>query len=389
MTPIASAYEHLLTTRYGESARIPDFLLGVALATPIALPGGVPSLSMLALGIAIFLASLRSPDPGAKLPWWAPVLVTLMIGWMSYSTYYNQVTNYVQLGFFATWALSILAFASGRLDRLSLCRGIGAGLTIGAFAGLLGSFTGIGATSYEGRLTGAVWGDPNQAGYYLTVFTAVALVGLRPGWRRWLPLALFTGTILLTLSRTSIVAMIVAGLWFLVRRRTSPLIGALLVGGLGYSLLDLSERLKNWGPFAQRSGSDALRNRIDNVAAQMVELNPYIGRGPGTAQVEVQGQTFFFHNAYLAVRNNGGWVLLGLFLTLILLVTIALLRRPPAEHHPWHEASLIALLIVGVSVGEAFLRAPAAVAIGLALRHALSPHELRASDDGGSPDRVL
>jgi hypothetical protein len=105
---------------------------------------------------------------------------------------YNGLSNYTQLAFFVMWVLSILAFASGRIDRVSVCRGLAVGLAVGCVAGLASRFFGIGGNSYPGRLTGYAWGDPNQAGYYLTVLTAVALVGLRPGWRRWLPLALFT-----------------------------------------------------------------------------------------------------------------------------------------------------------------------------------------------------
>ncbi|MFN8045896.1 MAG: O-antigen ligase family protein [Dermatophilaceae bacterium] len=389
MSAVASAYEYLRTSPKADSSRIPDFMLGMAMPLTVSLPGVPANLSILALLGAIGLAVLRKPDPGDKMPWWAPAIAAGMIGWMTLSLLYNGLNTYLQLAYFVGWVLSILAFASGRLDRLSLCRGISVGLVIGALAGLASRFAGIGGDQYPGRLTGYVWGDPNQAGYYLTVLTCLALIGLRPGWRRWLALALFTVCIVLTLSRTSMVAMCVASLWFAVRRRATPGIGVALVAAAAYVLNDLSDRLKNWGPFAQRAGSDMLRERIDAISAQLVTINPIIGRGPGTAFVEVQDQTFFFHNAYLAVRNNGGWILLILLLTLIALVAIRMLSRPSAEHHPWHEAALIAVLICSLSLGEALLRAPSALAIGLALRHAINPFELRNSDKDDSPDHVL
>jgi hypothetical protein len=189
---VASAYEQLRSSKPVDSARVPDFLLGLVLPLPIATPVPNLSLSVAMLGVAIGLASLRRAQPGDKMPFWAPVICVLMIAWMTLSLLYNGLSNYTQLAFFVMWVLSILAFASGRIDRVSVCRGLAVGLAVGCVAGLASRFFGIGGNSYPGRLTGYAWGDPNQAGYYLTVLTAVALVGLRPGWRRWLPLALFT-----------------------------------------------------------------------------------------------------------------------------------------------------------------------------------------------------
>ena len=388
MTQVADAYAHLLE-KPRESVRVPDFLLGVTFPIPVVLPFINISANMVALAGAVGLASLRRPEPQDRLPLWAPAILGAMVLWLGLSLFYNGLDNYVQWAFFATWASSVWAFASGRLDRVSLCRGVGLGLAVGAVAGLASRFAGIGSDNYTGRLTGSVWGDPNQAGYFLAVLTAVTMVGLRPGWRRWGALLVFTSCIALTLSRTSVVAIAVAGIWFLIRRRVSPVLGILVASGLGYGLLQLSQQLKYWGPFADRAGSDTLRERIDTSASALIETHPWIGRGPGTAQVDVDGRLFFFHNAYLSVRNNGGWILLGLLLLLIALVTLKLLRLPPEQHHPWHEASLIALLICAGSLGEAFLRAPAALAIGLALRHAINPFELRRSDADETPDHVL
>ncbi len=386
MTTLADAYKHLQVKEH-DSSRIPDFVLGVALAIPIGVPGSGTNLSVLAMLGAILLASTRKPTE--PIPIWAPLVVVAMVGWVTFSMLYNGLDNIKQLGFFGIFGFAILAFASGRVDRISICRGIGLGLAIGAAAGLASRFFGLGGDPYPGRLTGSIWGDPNQAGYYLTVLTAVTLVGLRPGWRRWGALLVFSFCIVLTLSRTSMVAMAVGGVWFLVRRRVSPGLGLGILGGTTYLLQDASERLKNWGPFAERVGSDLLRDRIDAAAGKLVQVHPWIGRGPGTAQVDVDGRTFFFHNAYLAVRNNGGWILLTLLLVLIALTVVSLLRLPPERHHPWHEAALIGLLICAASLGEAFLRAPAALAIGLAIRHFVNPMELQRSDQQSTQDHVL
>jgi hypothetical protein len=47
-------------------------------------------------------------------------------------------------------------------------------------------------------------------------------------------------------------------------------------------------------------------------------------------------------------------VLLLMLLLLLALVAIYLLRLPPEQHHPWHEAALIAVLLCAPSLGEAF-----------------------------------
>lgn len=388
MTHVADAYAHLMVQRR-DGSRIPDFLLGTFLALPIALPSLPVSTNTVALALVLVLASLRRPEPGDRLPAWAPMIVVAMIAWIGFSLFYNNLDTYAQWAYFATWAMSILAFASGRIDRISICRGIGLGLLVGSLGGLASFFFGIGSNSYPGRLTGEFWGDPNQAGYFLAVLTPLALVGLRPGWRRWPPLALFTACLLLTYSRTSWMALALAGLWFLLRRRLSPTLGVTVLAGAAYLLNDLLDRLRYWGPFASRQGSDDLRERIAELSQAAVNINPFVGRGPGTASVSLDDRTFYFHNAYLAVRNNGGWVLLALLLLLMFLVTLDMLRRPAQEHHPWHEAALIALLVCAMSLGEAFLRGPSALAIGLALRHAINPFELRRSDQTDSPDHVF
>ena len=77
---------------------------------------------------------------------------------------------------------------------------------------------------------------------------------------------------------------------------------------------NIPEDLKTFGPFSNRSGSDALRKRI--IAQEHVQLAdmPWFGHGPGTAKVNIRGLEFFFHNSYLATRQEGGWLALLLVL---------------------------------------------------------------------------
>ena len=97
-----------------------------------------------------------------------------------------------------------------------------------------------------------------------------------------------------------------------------------------------------YGPFSNRSGSDALRDRI--IAQEHVQLAdaPWFGHGPGTARVSIGDLEFFFHNSYLATRQEGGWAALLLVLALMAYAFLRLTHAaraaatspPPARRRP-------------------------------------------------------
>ncbi|MCW2835758.1 MAG: O-antigen ligase, partial [Nocardioides sp.] len=80
----------------------------------------------------------------------------------------------------------------------------------------------------------------------------------------------------------------------------------------------------------------------------------------------------FFHNSYLAVRQEGGWPLLVLLLALMAIAFMALSSRSRAGDVPAvaAQAALIATLAMGVTLGEVLLELPTALAIGFALARA-------------------
>lgn len=386
---VADTYESLKTSKEGQT-RIPDLIIGIMMAIPTEVPGTPFPINVVAAGAMCLLASLRRPRAEKQLPPWYVLLAVGMLAWVTLSGLYNHVLPMASMAYWVLFVAVLLVSTTGRVDRLSICRGLGLGLLVGAAASYTNYFSGSGTTAegYAGRLTGVIWTDPNQSGYYLTVLGALALIGARPGWPRRIGIAIIGIAVVLTLSRTSMAAMTVAAVWFALRRYQRLWIAVLATSALGYAALTLFDRLRNWGPFTERVGSDQLRLRIAAESEKLIQAAPWIGHGPGTSQVDVQGQTFFFHNSYLSIRNIGGYVLLALLLALIALVFLSLLRLPHGLHHPWHEAAIIATLVCASSLGEVLLRMPAALAIGLGMRHVRAPHELETAD-GAVPDKVF
>lgn len=387
---VADNYQNLREKPVGVT-RIPDLIIGALMAIPTPIPGTSIPINVAAAAVMLLLASLRRPQAEKSLPPWYPLLAVGLLIWVTISGFYNNVLPFTSMAYWVLFVVVLLVATTGRIDRVSLCRGLAVGLLIGAGASYANLFSGgvASAEGYTGRLTGIIWTDPNQSGYYLTVLGALALVGARPGWPRRIGIVLVGVAVVLTLSRTAIVAMIVAWIWFLLRRYQRLWLVLLTTGGLGYALLQIAEGLRNWGPFAQRIGSDHLRERIAASSEEAIQAAPWIGNGPGTSELLVAGQRFFFHNSYLSIRNIGGWILLGMLLLLIALVFWSLIRLPIGMHHPWHEAAIIATLVCASSLGEVLLRMPAALAIGLGMRHVLAPHELETADGGAAPNKVL
>ena len=105
----------------------------------------------------------------------------------------------------------------------------------------------------------------------------------------------------------------------------------MLAAGLVWVVNNIPEGLTTFGPFSDRSGSDKLRERI--IAQEQVELAdaPWYGHGPGTATVKIRDLEFFFHNSYLATRQEGGWLALLLVLGLMVFAFVAAHRRGRAR----------------------------------------------------------
>ena len=345
-----------LAERRERSSRIPDLLFGLVLPLGDLNIAFVP-VNELAAAAIILLASFRRPR--FRLPLMVPVVLVALWLELVGSGLANDVVNIRRLGHLAIVVALVVVIGQGRVHLTSLARGIGLGLAIGIPVSLPSIVTG----GYPGRLTG-LFGDPNGAGMLMVTMTPLVMGVVRGRWR-WLVGLLGAGGVLLTFSRTSLLALAFVVVWMLVASRLSLWLGAAILGPVAVLVAGQLESLRLAGPFAARQGSDLLRERIAEAAAQMLEVTPWYGNGPGTARVTVQNLTFFLHNSYDAVRLEGGWVALVLLLSV---AAFALFRVATSRHevrNAWFEAALGASLICALNLGEVLLELQFATIVGV------------------------
>jgi hypothetical protein len=262
-------------------------------------------------------------------------------------------------------ALAVVA-AQGRFHTRSMAKGLAVGLLVSAAA----YYQGYG-TDYEGRLAGLM-GDPNAAGYLLATLGALALAGL-PGSRMRVPLGLLFGAaVFLTFSRTSLLAVGLIIVWVIIGRKLAPSLGALLLATMIWAVTHIPVELQLVGPFADRSGSDSLRQRIAALEEVQVSDAPWYGNGPGTSYVDLDSGRFFFHSSYLSALNEGGRLALVLIVAVGAFALMALLRLPTGLRNPWYEAGIIAVAVCAVNLGEVLLELPSALALGMAATYVQS-----------------
>lgn len=354
-----------------------DFCVFVLLPMAVFRISGFP-VPELAMAMAVGLGLVRRSTPGRPLPGWFTGLLLLLMTWMTVVALLQGLTPVRRLGHLAVYALLALLLAQGRYAMRSVAAGLATGLVVAAGAGLVG----FASTGYEGRLTGLL-GDPNLAGFYLLSLGAVAAAHLPRGRRRMLFVVVVGILVLLTLSRTSILATGLVGVWILAGRRLGPLMNLTVLAGLLYGVSRLSNVIRNAGPFAERAGSDALRERIVALEHVQIDSGRWFGNGPGTSKVDVDGAPFFFHNSYLALLNEGGWIAVLLVVFVGAVALFALARLPRGHRNLWLEGGVIAVATCGINLGEVLLELPAAVVLGAAMHHVTRRTRLPSDEAAG------
>lgn len=349
------------------SLHLPDFLAFVVLAFPtLVVPRlGLPA-NEIVPGLLCAVVLLRRRTVPAKLPGWFVALVLAIPVWLTFVSYTNDLEPYRRLFHLVLYAVLALFLASGRIHLPSAARGLGVGLALSVvltLAGVPGA-----SDAYAGRLSGFL-GDPNLAGYLLTVLGCVA-IGL--GDRAWLRRGLMVVVpvaVVLTLSRTSLLAMAFGVLWLVLGRRLSAWLAVPLVAGYAWVVSTVPRETSFFGLFSDRTGSDALRDRL--LAQEQVDVSrsPLFGSGAGTARVQLGPDQFFYHSSYLAAQREGGLVLVGILVVLGAVVFLSLIRLPMDQRNGWLEAGIICLAVVAVNLGEVLLELPAAVILGAAVHH--------------------
>lgn len=350
--------------------RATDFLLMAVLPLRTVEVSGFP-VNELAMAALVVLCVVRPARGGARLHGLVVLVLGALLALLIYSGVSNDVEWTRRLGHVAVLAGLAWAFGTGRVSLRSAALGLAAGLV-----GVIGlALAGVGGDTYPGRLTGYL-GDPNAGAFFIAVLGVLAVLFSDDRWKVRLALAVpLLAGLVLTFSRTGLVAGAFAIFWVLAGRRLGAAGGAAVSAVLLWLVDNIPDDLVLSGPFSNRSGSDALRERI--IAQERVELAgaPWYGNGPGTATVNIRDLEFFFHNSYLAVRQEGGWIALLLVLGLMAFAFLRLSRHSRAGDlaAAGAQAALIGTAVMAITLGEVLLDTPMAIAVGFALGRALRP----------------
>lgn len=344
--------------------RVSDFALMAVLPFRVVEVAGVP-VNELATAALVGLCLLRPARGSAKLPEAVILLLGFLVTLLAYSAYANGIDGTRRVGHVVILCGLVWAGATGRLSVRSTAAGLGAGLVAVVVLGVAG----IGGSSYGGRLTGFL-GDPNAGAYFLVVLGILAVFLADDRWQVRAALAVpIVAGLVLTYSRTGLLATAFAAAWILAGRRLGIAGGPLAVAGLVWLVGNIPDDVQTFGPFSNRSGSDQLRDRI--ISQEKVEIAgaPWFGHGPGTARVKIQDLEFFFHNSYLATRQEGGW---GALLLVLALLAYAFLRLSARSRGgdiaaAAAQAAIIGVAVMAVTLGEVLLDTPMAIAVAVAL----------------------
>ncbi|GAA1439150.1 hypothetical protein GCM10009641_46170 [Mycobacterium cookii] len=354
--------------------RMSDFALMALLPLRTVEVSGYP-INEFAMAGLVGLCFFRPARGGARLPAFVVLVLGALLALLLYSGVTNQVEWTRRVGHVAIVAGLIWAGGTGRLSL----RSVGAGLATGLIAVIALAIVGVGGNTYAGRLTGFL-GDPNAGAYFIAVLgtLAVFFCDERTKVRVAVAVPMVVGLVL-CFSRTGLLAGVFVGVWVLLGRRLGTFGGAAMAAGLVWLVDNIPQGLTTFGPFSDRSGSDNLRQRI--IAQEQVELAaaPWHGNGPGTATVNIRDLEFFFHNSYLAVRQEGGWGALILVLALLVFAFVRLSDRARAGDlvAAGAQGAIIGIGVMAITLGEVLLDTPMGVAVALALGHVLqSPVEV-------------
>ena len=268
---------------------------------------------------------------------------------------------------FMAISLLVLVVGTGRIDGRSLVYGVATALLLNVPL----FYAGIVPSPYGNYLTGLV-GDKNVAGLAYAVIGLLVMLYVRSTpWRVTWGLV-FAACLWLTGSRTSITAFGAAIVWALLAPRL-PVLGRWVLGLVTVVTVDLlSEDYSRIGVFSDREGSDQLRARIDAASEAKVQDAGFWGKGLGEAFVDLQDRTWFFHNSYWTALVEGGWPWLVLVVGVTVLIIVRPFTKVATARQFFIQGVGVAILICSWRLGEVFMTAYWAIAMGVALQQLLA-----------------
>lgn len=307
-------------------------------------------------------------------------ILLLAIGWALFETLtFNSfpveyaIRRAVRMAVVVLLALQI---AQKKIDIRSLLFGVAFGLLVN----VVGFYAGVAPDNYGGTLTGWL-NDKNQSGLYYALFGFLFVAMVRKTSHRIAAIAISAGMLWLTGSRTSLAAYAFAILWLYFSYRLN-LFGKAVLAYLFYLGVNyLEDNFVRAGAFADRLGSDLLRQRIDEAMYRMIDVVPWYGGGLGTAQVPLQDRYFYFHNSYMTLVQEAGWAYMVVVVGLMVAATF-FWKQARTQRIVIAEAAMVIILIASQRLGEVILTVPWAIVVGLALLYLNPDEKLDASDSG-------
>lgn len=322
-------------------------------------PAGV-ALAALVVGVA----TLRRPTARIRYLGLMVVGYGCVLAYLLTVSLINDGDPWQRLLRFAILGAMAWALAEGRMDAFSAVLGVVLGLFVNAAA----FYSGITPRDYGEFLTGWL-GDKNVAGLWYSVFGVLGLWLWRSRRVQVLWVGILGALVFLTGSRTSMSAMLAALMWVALRNRLSVLgrlgLGGLLFLGLQYA----EENLARIGMFANRDGTDWFREQIAFAVDAKLAGTPWYGLGLGEARVVLDnGRPQFFHDSYAALRVEGGWPLLVVWVGMLLLVAGGVfVSGQVSAAVRYGEGALVAILVCAWKLGEVFFTSAAFIVLGFLL----------------------
>lgn len=307
-------------------------------------------------------------------------ILLLAIGWALFETLtFNSfpveyaIRRAVRMAVVVLLALQI---AQKKIDIRSLLFGVAFGLLVN----VVGFYAGIAPDNYGGTLTGWL-NDKNQSGLYYALFGFLFVAMVRKTSHRIAAIVISAGMLWLTGSRTSLAAYAFAVLWLYFSYRLNLFGKAVLAYMFYLGVNYLEDNFARAGAFADRLGSDLLRQRIDEAMYRMIDVVPWYGGGLGTAQVPLQDRYFYFHNSYMTLVQEAGWAYMVVVVSLMVAATF-FWKQARTQRIVIAEAAMVIILIASQRLGEVILTVPWAIVVGLALLYLNPDEKLDASDSG-------
>ncbi|MBX0301322.1 O-antigen ligase family protein [Cryobacterium sp. 1639] len=344
--------------------RLLEALLGGLFVFRIALPGPLElPLSDIAALALIVIAAFRHPRRSLRPISWYVYFCVLLVAYLAVVALVNDIDPVRRLARFAILMVLVGFIASARIDLRSVMIGAGVGLV----ANTALFYAGLAPDNYGGLLTGFLE-DKNRAGLYFAVLPLLLIAFVRPTWAKALILIAGAAGLYLTDSRTSMAAFAGGIIWLVLSTRLGGGLRAVLALAIYLAFSWVEDNLAEIGHYAERAGSDALRSRIDSAALIKVSQAPWYGLGVGEGEVTVAGGRWFFHNSYLVLLVEGGWVMLLAVVALFVVVGFRVGARSPRTFDDVAiEAATVAVLLCATRLGEVFFTLPAFLLLGIAL----------------------